>query len=80
MEKDSDKDIEDVRRAESARGRKRPHYGEARLTRLDQLLKEGTDEEFAQLLIARGWRRGSPEFGEALAAFRSEQQRLRWQP
>lgn len=79
MGKDRKRDVESVRRAESARGRKRPHPAEHHVNRLDQLLQEGTEEEFANALIAFGRRRGSPEFDQALAAFRTEQQRRRSQ-
>lgn len=75
MAKDKDRDIDAVRRAETQRGRKQPRPQGRLLTRLDQLFEEGGEEELANALIARGWRRGTPQFDEALNAFRIEQQR-----
>lgn len=73
-----DKEIEQVRRAEIKRGRKQPTPAEsANRTRLQILIKEGTEEEFAAALIARGWRRDSPAFADALAAFRTVQRQHR---
>lgn len=82
MTEHREKDIARVRREEMARGRSRPHPVEAerRTRRVKQLIEEGTEEEFAQALIARGWQRASPKFVEALSAFRAAQQQHRSRP
>lgn len=70
-------EIKAERIGESARGRKRPHPEPKRKSRLAELLESGSLEEFEQALIGRGWRRGSPEFDEAVAAFCAVQRSAR---
>lgn len=78
MPDDRAKEIERVRRSEIKRGSRHPSAAdEAYHKRLQILIEEGTEEEFARALTARGWLPGSPAFDEAVAAFRAVQRQHR---
>ena len=78
MDEKRKKDLEDVMRTESRRGR-RPVDIEARqkhnllLDDMRKLLLIGSEEEFLKVMRAAGLRDGSPDFLDALKAWREFQ-------
>ena len=76
-----EREIQDVRIEGSSRGRAQPtHSGAQRRQRegeqlLNRLLDCASEEEFADVIIGFGIRRGSPLFFDALQAFRAERER-----